>query len=102
MSISRCTQTPTFMEEWRKGWHPERMSTKGASSNVLVIGAGPAGLEAARAAAERGYDVALAETGTVLGGRMALTSSSWPQCVGSRSQLPRIPIEPKAKCRKLF
>ena len=65
MSISRCTQTPTFMEELRKGWHPERMSTKGASSNVLVIGAGPAGLEAARAAAERGYDVALAETGTV-------------------------------------
>ena len=25
MSISRCTQNPTFMEEWRKGWHPERM-----------------------------------------------------------------------------
>ncbi len=23
MSISRCTQNPTFMEEWRKGWHPE-------------------------------------------------------------------------------
>ena len=22
MSISRCTQNPTFMEEWRKGWHP--------------------------------------------------------------------------------
>jgi len=71
MSISRCTQNPTFMEEWRKGWHPERMNTKGASSNVLVIGAGPAGLEAARAVAERGYDVALAEAGTVLGGRVA-------------------------------
>ena len=25
MSISRCTQNPTFMEEWRKGSHPERM-----------------------------------------------------------------------------
>ncbi|AKS46117.1 dimethylamine/trimethylamine dehydrogenase [Octadecabacter temperatus] len=71
MSISRCTQNPTFMEEWRKGWHPERMNTKGDSSNVLVIGAGPAGLEAARAVAERGYDVALAEAGTVLGGRVA-------------------------------
>ncbi|WP_298857981.1 FAD-dependent oxidoreductase [uncultured Sulfitobacter sp.] len=71
MSISRCTQNPTFMEEWRKGWHPERMNLKGNSSNVLVIGAGPAGLEAARAAAERGYDVALAEAGTVLGGRVA-------------------------------
>ena len=71
MSISRCTQNPTFMEEWRKGWHPERMNPKGHSSNVLVVGAGPAGLEATRALAERGYDVALAEAGRVLGGRVA-------------------------------
>lgn len=71
MSISRCTQNPTFMEEWRKGWHPERMNAKGRSENVLVVGAGPAGLEATRALAERGYDVALAEAGTVLGGRVA-------------------------------
>ncbi|MFK7764356.1 MAG: FAD-dependent oxidoreductase [Roseobacter sp.] len=71
MSISRCTQNPTFMEEWRKGWHPERMNVKGGSSNVLVVGAGPAGLEATRALAERGYDVALAEAGTILGGRVA-------------------------------
>ncbi|WP_424928352.1 FAD-dependent oxidoreductase [Amaricoccus tamworthensis] len=71
MSISRCTQNPTFMEEWRKGWHPEHMNAKGDSENVLVVGAGPAGLEATRALAERGYDVALAEAGTVLGGRVA-------------------------------
>ena len=71
MSISRCTQNPTFMEEWRKGWHPERMNTKGRSSNVLVVGAGPAGLEATRALAERGYDVALAEAGKTLGGGVA-------------------------------
>ncbi|MFZ9073670.1 MAG: FAD-dependent oxidoreductase, partial [Paracoccaceae bacterium] len=71
MSISRCTQNPTFMEEWRKGWHPERMNAKGPSSNVLVVGAGPAGLEATKALAERGYDVALAEAGMVLGGRVA-------------------------------
>jgi len=70
-SISRCTQNPSFMEEWRKGWHPERMNPKGPSQSVLVVGAGPAGLEATRALAERGYDVALAEAGTVLGGRVA-------------------------------
>ncbi|MFC6488663.1 FAD-dependent oxidoreductase [Nitratireductor sp. GCM10026969] len=71
MSISRCTQNPTFMEEWRKGWHPERMNEKGDSDNVLIVGSGPAGLEAARALAERGYDVAIAEAGTELGGRVA-------------------------------
>ena len=71
MSISRCTQNPTFMEEWRKGWHPERMNPRGGSSNVLIVGAGPAGLEAAWALSRRGYDVALAEAGTALGGRVA-------------------------------
>lgn len=71
MSISRCTQNPTFMEEWRKGWHPERMNGKGESESVLVVGAGPAGMEAARALGSRGYQVALAEATTVLGGRVA-------------------------------
>ncbi|RTM03995.1 MAG: NADH:flavin oxidoreductase, partial [Hyphomicrobiales bacterium] len=71
MSISRCTQNPTFMEEWRKGWHPERMQAKGDSDSVLIVGAGPAGLEAARALGLRGYQVAIAEAGTELGGRVA-------------------------------
>jgi dimethylamine/trimethylamine dehydrogenase len=71
MSISRCTQNPTFMEEWRKGWHPEIINPKGKSDKVLVVGAGPAGLEAALACANRGYDVAIAEAGTTLGGRVA-------------------------------
>lgn len=73
MSISRCTQNPTFMEEWRKGWHPEKMNAKGDSENVLIVGSGPAGLEAARALALRGYDVAIAEAGTALGTRGART-----------------------------
>lgn len=71
MSISRCTQNPTFMEEWRKGWHPEKIQAKGDSESVLVVGAGPAGLEAATALGARGYTVALAEAGTELGGRVA-------------------------------
>ncbi len=69
--LSRCTQNPSFMEEWRKGWHPERMNKKGPSSRVLVVGSGPAGLEAALSLARRGYEVALAEAGLEPGGRVA-------------------------------
>ncbi len=71
MAISRCTQNPSFMEEWRKGWHPERVKPKGESDTVLVVGAGPAGLEAARILGERGYEVTLAEAGLEAGGRVS-------------------------------
>jgi dimethylamine/trimethylamine dehydrogenase len=66
----RCTQNPTMGEEWRRGWHPEIIAKKGSEARVLVVGAGPAGLEAARALGERGYDVMLAEAGRDLGGRV--------------------------------
>jgi dimethylamine/trimethylamine dehydrogenase len=68
--ISRCTQNTAFMEEWRKGWHPERPRPKGVSESVLIVGAGPSGLEAALQAAKRGYKVTLAEATTTLGGRV--------------------------------
>ena len=66
----RCTQNPTMGEEWRRGWHPDRIAARGSDKLVLVVGAGPAGLEAARALGQRGYRVALAEAGRVLGGRV--------------------------------
>ena len=72
MSPSRCTQNATFGDEWRRGWHPERFAKAGGSGRVLIVGGGPAGLEAARVAALRGYDVAIAEAGTSLGGRVSL------------------------------
>jgi dimethylamine/trimethylamine dehydrogenase len=70
MSLSRCTQNSSFMEEWRKGWHPERIKARGSERKVLVIGAGPAGLSAAHKLGLRGYEVALAEATTELGGRV--------------------------------
>lgn len=102
-SISRCTQNPTFMEEWRKGWHPERIAARGESENVLVIGSGPAGLEAARALALRGYDVALAEARDSFGGRVAQERllpglSAWGRVIDYRlyqiGQRPNVEMYP--------
>ncbi|MEO7240038.1 MAG: FAD-dependent oxidoreductase [Sphingomicrobium sp.] len=70
----RCTQNPTMGEEWRRGWHPEIIAPKKSEGSVLVVGAGPAGLEAALSAARRGCDVHLAEAGPELGGRVSLES----------------------------
>ncbi|MXN44322.1 NAD(P)-binding protein [Shinella kummerowiae] len=67
----RCTQNPTIGEEWRKGWHPEIIARAVSPEPALVIGGGPAGLEAARGLAERGVDVVLAEGGNEWGGRVA-------------------------------
>ncbi|MFJ6324853.1 MULTISPECIES: NAD(P)-binding protein [unclassified Rhizobium] len=67
----RCTQNPTIGEEWRKGWHPEIIASSPAPEPALIIGGGPAGLEAARALAQRGVDVLLAEGGKEWGGRVA-------------------------------
>ncbi len=73
-AISRCTQNPTMGEEWRKGWHPEQVPAKTSEESILIAGAGPAGLECALALGQRGYQVHLAEAGTVLGGRVVLES----------------------------
>ena len=99
MSISRCTENPISMEEWRKDWHPERMNAGGDSSSVLIVGAGPAGLEAARALSRRGYDVAIAEARGEIGGRVARERllpglAAWGRVVDDRkhqiSQRPNV------------
>ncbi|MFZ1660502.1 MAG: FAD-dependent oxidoreductase [Paracoccaceae bacterium] len=65
----RCTQNPTAGEEWRRGWHPEKLPKDGAGK-VLVVGGGPAGLEAALRLGQRGFDVALADKAGDFGGRL--------------------------------
>jgi len=71
----RCTQNPTMGEEWRRGWHPERLPPRRTEDSVLVVGAGPAGLECTRALGQRGYRVTLAEAREELGGRVTLESA---------------------------
>jgi len=71
MTPIRCTQNPSMGEEWRKGWHPERIAPARTRERVLVVGAGPAGLEAARALGQRGVEVHLSEATRELGGRVS-------------------------------
>ena len=66
----RCTQNPTMGEEWRRGWHPARIASKHGDKKILVVGGGPAGLEATLALGQRGYEVTLAEMNNLLGGRL--------------------------------
>ncbi len=85
----RCTQNPTMGEEWRRGWHPEKIAAKGAQEQVLVVGAGPAGLECAMQLAKRGYHVTLAEAKKELGGRVPreaglLGLSAWKRVTDHR------------------
>jgi len=70
----RCTQNPTMGEEWRRNWHPDRIPPGDPKTSILVVGAGPAGLECALALGQRGFAVTLAEASEELGGRVAIES----------------------------
>ena len=74
----RCTQNATQGERWRRGWHPEIFAPKETDDTFLIVGAGPAGLEAARVLGERGYQVTLAEARDELGGRVTRETAAFP------------------------
>jgi dimethylamine/trimethylamine dehydrogenase len=105
----RCTQNPTMGEEWRRGWHPEYIpKLKKTGLEVAVIGAGPAGLECARALGQRGARVTLLESQRELGGRVRLESglpglSEWRRVMDWRltqiSNLPNIACYPSSPTR---
>ncbi len=80
---------------------PERHEKAFLSCDLLVIGAGPAGLMAARLAAAAGLDVLLLEEGTALGGRLlsedesvgGVAGADWAAAVGAElAALPNVRI----------
>ncbi len=93
---------PHGCEEWRKGWHPETIAVSETPEPALIIGGGPAGLEAARALAQRGVDVVLAEGGGEWGGSRCARMSVTRSCdLGPRARLAHRPTQHPRQCRAL-
>ena len=99
----RCTQNPTAGEEWRRDWHPERFTPPASSASVLVVGAGPAGLECAVTLSRRGYPVTLADKAEEFGGRLRFETrlpglATWGRVVdwrlGQLRASPRVSLYP--------
>ena len=92
-----CTQNPTALEEYRRGWHPERFATRGDDELIAVVGAGLAGLECARVLGKRGYRVHLIEAEKDVGGHLGDVAAlpglaEWFRAVSYReAQLKRMP-----------
>lgn len=65
-----CLVNPSAGREFE--WGGDRFTPSATRRRVLVVGGGPAGLEAARVAAARGHSVVLAEASGRLGGQFRL------------------------------
>ncbi len=78
---------------------PHRIPPAAAKRRVVVVGAGPAGMEAARVCAERGHDVVVFEKEKKVGGQLRLAARApWRADLGAvsgwlESQLRRLGVE---------
>lgn len=67
-----CLVNPSVGREFE--WDGDRPPPAETPRDILVVGGGPAGLEVARVAAERGHKVTVAERGGELGGQFRLAA----------------------------
>ena len=65
-----CLINPSVGREWE--WGGDRFTAADVPKSVLIVGAGPAGIEAARVAAERGHRVEIVEALPKIGGQFRL------------------------------
>lgn len=68
-----CLVNPSVGREFE--WDGDRPPPAETPRNILVVGGGPAGLETARVAAERGHRVTVVERSSELGGQFRLAAS---------------------------
>jgi N-methyl-L-proline demethylase len=68
-----CIHNPATGRELKM---PHEIAQAATRKKVVVVGAGPAGLEAARVSAERGHDVTVFEAANEAGGQIRLTARS--------------------------
>ena len=94
-----CVQNATAGEEYRRGWHPELFPpVADPDLSVLIVGAGPAGMECAVVLGKRGCTaVHLVEAEPEIGGRLRWarrlpTLGDWGRIIDWRAvQLGRLP-----------
>jgi 2,4-dienoyl-CoA reductase-like NADH-dependent reductase (Old Yellow Enzyme family)/thioredoxin reductase len=67
-----CLVNPSTGREFQ--WGGDRFEPTEVKKQILIVGGGPAGMEAARVAAERGHRVTLMDAGSELGGQWRLAS----------------------------
>ena len=71
-----CLHNPATGRETR--WSQRTEPASGPARKIVIVGGGPAGLEAARISAERGHNVVLFEAASALGGQLRLAEkASW-------------------------
>jgi dimethylamine/trimethylamine dehydrogenase len=103
-----CTQNATVGEEFRRGWHPERFrEADNADKTVLVLGAGPAGMECAMVLGKRGMSaVHLVDEGEQIGGHLRGVSAypnlgEWARVINYRQiqldKLANVEVIPKTR-----
>ena len=71
--MALCIHNPST---GREETQPHTIAAADTKRNVVVVGAGPAGLEAARVAAERGHKVTVFEAAPQAGGQVRLTAQT--------------------------
>lgn len=88
-----CLQNPAT---GREATMPHVFTRSETPKNIVVVGGGPAGLEAARVSAERGHKVTLIEAEPKVGGQINVATK-----LGWRDALATIPQWLEDQCRKL-